>query len=93
MKVLIVSSGNSGQISPFVSEQVESIENLGVEFEYFNVKGHGIAGYLRNISALKRKIKSFQPHTIHAHYGLSGMLSLLAKGQVPLITTFKYFET
>jgi glycosyltransferase involved in cell wall biosynthesis len=88
VKVLIVSSGNSGQVSPFVSEQVKSIEDLGVEFEYFNVKGHGISGYLKNFRPLKSKIKSFQPHTIHAHYGLSGMLSLLAKGRVPLITTF-----
>jgi len=88
MKVLIVSSVNGGQISPFVYEQVESIKRLRVEFEYYNVLGKGSSGYLRNVGTLKTKIKSYQPDIIHAHYGLSGMLSLLAKGRVPLITTF-----
>ena len=88
MKVLIVSSVNSGQVSPFVYEQVESIKRLGVEFEYHNIQGHGISGYLKNLRPLKKKIKLYQPDIIHAHYGLSGMLSLLAKGRVPLVTTF-----
>jgi hypothetical protein len=88
MRVLIVSSGNAGQISPFVHEQVESIKIIGVEFEYFNVVGRGAAGYLKNISPLKQRIKSFRPDIIHAHYGLSGFLSLLIKGRAPLITTF-----
>ena len=88
MKVLIVSSVNGGQASPFVYEQVESIKRFGVEFEYYNVLGKGSSGYLRNVWPLKTKIKSYQPEIIHAHYGLSGMLSLLAKGRVPLVTTF-----
>ena len=88
MKVLIVSSVNSGQVSPFVHEQVESIKKLGVEFDYYNVLGKGISGYLKNVRPLKTKIKTDQPDLIHAHYGLSGMLSLLAKGRVPLISTF-----
>jgi glycosyltransferase involved in cell wall biosynthesis len=88
MKILIVNSGNSGQVSPFVIEQVESVKSLGVEFEYYNVQGHGISGYLKNLTPLKKKIRSYKPDIIHAHYGLSGMLSLLAKGRAPLITTF-----
>ena len=88
MNVLIVSSINGGQISHFVQEQVESIKKLGVEFEYYNVKGRGISGYLRNVTPLKKKIKSYQPDIIHAHYGLSGLLSMMVKGRKPLITTF-----
>ena len=88
MKVLIVSSGNSGQVAAFVYEQVESVKILGVEFEYYNLKGHGASGYLRNVRPLREKIRSFQPDLIHAHYGLSGLVSILAKGLVPLITTF-----
>jgi teichuronic acid biosynthesis glycosyltransferase TuaC len=88
MKVLIVSSTNSGQVSPFVIEQVESIKKLGVEFEFYNVEGHGSIGYLKNIIPLRKKINSWHPDLIHAHYGLSGMLSLLAKGRIPLIATF-----
>jgi teichuronic acid biosynthesis glycosyltransferase TuaC len=88
MKVLVVSSGNSGQVSPFVNEQVESVKSLGVEFELYNVQGHGISGYLKNFLPLRRKIRTFLPDIIHAHYGLSGLLSLLAKGRVQLVTTF-----
>lgn len=88
MKVLIVSSTNSGQVSPFVNEQVESVKRLGVKYEFHNVEGHGFSGYLKNVIPLRKKIRSCQPDLIHAHYGLSGLLSLLAKGRVPLITTF-----
>jgi teichuronic acid biosynthesis glycosyltransferase TuaC len=88
MRVLIVCSGNSGQISPFVSEQVESVRKLGVEFDYYNIIGKGILGYLKNIQPLKYKIISYNPDIIHAHYGLSGMLSIIVKGSHPLITTF-----
>lgn len=88
MKILIVSSGNAGQVSPFVHEQVESLKKLGVAFDYFNVLGRGTSGYLSNIYPLRKKIKSCKPDIIHAHYGLSGLLSLLVKGKYPLITTF-----
>jgi teichuronic acid biosynthesis glycosyltransferase TuaC len=88
MKVLIVSSGNAGQISPFIYEQVESTKTLGVEFEYFNIIGNGISGYLHNANPLRNKIKSYQPDIIHAHYGLSGLLSILIKYRVSLVTTF-----
>ena len=88
MKVLIVSSGNAGQVSPFVIEQVESIKRFGVEFQYHDIIGKGISGYLKNITPLRNKIRSFQPDIIHAHYGLSGLLALLVRRRTPLITTF-----
>lgn len=88
MKVLIVSSGNTGQVSPFVHEQVESLKILGVEFEYYNIMGRGISGYLKNVRPLREEIKSYQPDIIHAHYGLSGLLSLLVKERYSLVTTF-----
>jgi teichuronic acid biosynthesis glycosyltransferase TuaC len=88
MKILIVISGNSGQISPFVKEQIESIEQLGVEFETFNILGNGLFGYLKNVTRLHSKIKVYNPDLIHAHYGLSGMLSVLARGRYAQVTTF-----
>ncbi len=57
MKVLIVANCNTGHFSPFVVEQVDSLHRLGVEFEYFGIVGKGPLGYLKNLSALKRKIK------------------------------------
>lgn len=87
MKVLIIYGGNRGGIAPFVSEQVESLNKLGVQTEYFLIQGKGIWGYLKNFSHLKQKINAFQPDILHAHYGLSGLLANLQK-KVPVITTY-----
>ncbi len=86
-KVLIVASYNSGRFSPFVVEQVEALQSLGIKVEYFGVTGKGIFGYLRNRKALIQKIRAFQPSIIHAHYGLCGLLANLQR-QVPVITTY-----
>jgi teichuronic acid biosynthesis glycosyltransferase TuaC len=88
MRVLVVGSGNSGQLSPFVLEQIESVGKLGVIFETFIITGKGIKGYLSNVRPLAKKIETFKPDIIHSHYGLSGLLSLFVKGNHILITTF-----
>ena len=88
MKVLIVSSGNSGELAPFVGEQVESLARFNILFDYYHIVGKGVFGYLRNMKALSWKINSFNPDLIHAHYGLSGFLSILTKKNIPVITTF-----
>ena len=87
MKVLIVCSGNSGLIKPFISEQALGLEKSGVIIDYFVVKGKGITGYLKNLPNLRRSIKIFQPDLIHAHYGLSGLLSIL-QFRIPVIVTY-----
>ncbi|MCA0931064.1 glycosyltransferase [Lutimonas saemankumensis] len=87
IKILIVISGNSNAKSPFVLDQVEALEQSLLEFDFFMIKGNGVLGYLNNLNLLKSKLNSFQPDLIHAHYGLSGMLSVLQR-KVPVITTF-----
>ena len=87
MKVLIVCSKNSGRIAAFIEEQVVSLQETGVETDYFTVEGKGIGGYLRNRKALLRKIEEFKPDLIHAHYGLSGLLANLQRS-VPVLTTY-----
>ena len=87
MKVLIVANNKPGQFSPFVSEQVEALKRLGVEFDFFGVGGKGFNGYLSNLPSLKKKIHEFQPDLLHAHYGLSGMLANLQRS-VPVVTTY-----
>lgn len=87
MKVLIVANYNPGRFSPFVVEQVESLEKLGIEFDFFGIIGKGPLGYLKNLPALKRKIKEWKPDLIHAHYGLSGLLATL-QNKVPVIVTY-----
>lgn len=87
MKVLIVCSKNSGRIAPFITDQVEALQEAGVNCEYFTVEGKGITGYLLNLLPLWRKIIAYQPDIIHAHYGLSGVLANLQR-KVPVVTTY-----
>lgn len=87
LKVLIVSSGNSGIIPTFVEEQALELAKLNVEIQHFLIKGNGAYGYLKNRSKLLNAIQEFAPDIIHAHYGLSGLLANLQR-IVPVITTY-----
>lgn len=88
MRILIVCSGNSiFGISPFIKEQGESLVQLGINVNYFLIKGHGIGGYLQNLSRLRKEICQGKYDLVHAHYGFSGLLSVLQR-KVPVIITF-----
>jgi glycosyltransferase involved in cell wall biosynthesis len=87
MKVLVVASHNSGHFVPFIVEQTRALQYVGCEVEFFGLKGKGVKGYLRNLSALKKKIMEFCPDVIHAHYGLSGLFANLQR-KVPVVTTY-----
>ncbi len=87
MRVLTVTTGNILPISAFITDHIEKLEDRSIATDCFMVKGKGISGYLKNLSLLKNKIQSFQPDLIHAHYGLSGLLSTL-QNEVPVVTTF-----
>lgn len=91
MKILIISrykSAFADHLVPFVTEQGESLRQLGHVVEYFAVKGN----YLLAVRELKRKIRAFQPDIIHAHYGLSAITAEL-QSMVPVVTTFHNGET
>lgn len=88
MRVLIVASGNSSNISPFVKEQADSLRNLGCHIDYFLIKGKGIWGYLKNYFLFIRTLKNNRQYDIiHAHYGLSGLLATL-QPFLPVVITF-----
>lgn len=86
MMVLFVVSGN-GKVSAFIPDQEEALKRQGVVIDYFLVKGKGVGGYLKNLNALKKKIRAFRADVIHAHYGLSGLLSSLQR-TIPVVVTF-----
>lgn len=73
---------------PFVTEQGESLRKAGCEVDYFLVQGN----YVKEVKALKQKIREFQPDIVHAHYGLSAITAEL-QGLVPVVTTFHNGET
>ncbi len=87
MKILIVCSLNSGELSTYVQDQVHAIGKHDIKIEYFSVKGKGLRGYLANLSLLKKKIGEVGPDLIHAHYGFSGLLASLQR-QCPVVITF-----
>lgn len=87
MKVLIVANYNPGYFSPFVLEQMDALQNEGIELDTYGIVGKGLIGYLRNISGIRRKIRDYQPDLIHSHYGLSGLCANLQR-KVPVVTTY-----
>ncbi len=87
MKVLFVCSGNSQAESPFVKEQANSLKRKNVDVDFFFIKGRGYWGYLKNFLPLRRKIRIGGYDLVHAHYGLSGAIALLASN-VSVIITF-----
>ncbi len=87
MKVLIVASYNKNRFAPFVVEQAEALKKQHCEILWFGLQGKGLIGYLKNLSALKKKIREVQPDVVHAHYGLSGLLANLQR-RVPVVTTY-----
>jgi len=90
-KILVVFSGNVDDDAihhAFVFEQIESVKNkYDIKFDTMLIIGKGILGYLRNFKKLKTKINEFNPDLIHAHFGLSGLLSNFQRS-VPVLTTY-----
>jgi len=76
MKVLFISSGNiENDISPITRNQGESLIRLGVEVEFFAIRGKGVWTYLRYIFILRAFLKNNNFDIIHAHYSFCGYLA------------------
>lgn len=97
MKLLLIHSGNAvggdSNKYTFVKEQGEALVNQGCDVSYFAIVGKGVKGYLSNLSKLRNYIRSESPDIIHAHYGLCGIVALLASKQTPVVITFHNGET
>lgn len=87
MKIIVVCRSKNGKISPFISEQVDFIRRNGIECHYCLINRSGVYGYISTLKSLRKLIKSVHPNIIHAHYGLSGLLSNLQR-KVPVVTTY-----
>lgn len=87
MKVLIVCSETRNRISPFITEQANSLIKSGIDIEYFTLKKKGLFGYIKHYPQFIKKIQNFKPNIVHAHYGLSGLFANLQR-TVPVVTTY-----
>jgi teichuronic acid biosynthesis glycosyltransferase TuaC len=87
MKILFISSGNVyNGISPIVLSQGKSLENEGIDIEFFTIIGKGLRGYLRNVVRIKSHLRKNKYDLIHAHYWLSGIIASLSGAQ-PLVVS------
>lgn len=86
MKVLFVSSGNSGDIGILVKNQGESLRFSGIEVEYFLISGKGFWSYIKSIPKIRRVFKEGTYSLVHAHYSLSAFAASLA-GSFPLVVS------
>lgn len=90
MKILFVCSGNSiVHIAPFIRSQAESLKKKKVEVDFYTVKGKGLWGYIKNILPLRKFLRKNRYDLIHAHYALTGWVSILANmGKLPVIVSY-----
>jgi len=92
MKILFISSGNSGDISPIVKAQGESLKKIGLSVDYFLIQGKGFQGYIRNVFRLRKHLKTNQYDAIHAHFVFSAFVATLA-GAKPLVVSLMGSDT
>ena len=86
MRILFVSSGNTGKINPIIKNQGDSPIKEGIEISYFLINGKGVFGYIRNIFKIRQLFKKEDFDLVHAHYSLSGFVASMA-GRSPLIVS------
>ena len=87
MKILVIcryKAQYAAHVLPFVAEQFASLKDAGCEAELFLLQGN----YWKQWKSLRRKIREFKPDVIHAHYGLSCLVTNLATRRVPVVSTY-----
>src|SRR5947209_8118984 len=72
----------------FVRDQVTALSAIaGVDVEVFAFVPRGAASYARAAARLRRRHSRSRFDVVHAHYGLSGWVSLALRG-MPHVVTF-----
>jgi teichuronic acid biosynthesis glycosyltransferase TuaC len=92
VRVLVVTNMYPSPARPasgrFVSDQVRALSaTAGVDVEVFTFDPSGPASYARAAIGLRRAFGGRRFDVVHAHYGLSGWVSLALRG-VPHVVTF-----
>lgn len=90
MRVLFICSGNSGAFEtvPFIRSQGDSLTEEGVSVSYFPLKGKGLGGYLKNVPKLFWTFRKERYDVVHAHYGFSAFVALMALPFRPVVVSF-----
>ena len=90
MRVLFVASGNiENKIKNHIVErQAESLKVKNIIIEHFYITDKGVTGYLKSISKIRHLLKNSKFDIVHAHYGWSGLVSLLTFTRVKKVISF-----
>jgi teichuronic acid biosynthesis glycosyltransferase TuaC len=93
MRILVVSNMFPTPVEPwfgsFVRDQIDDIATRGhdVDVHSFDGRKHATE-YLRAPRRISARIRRGEYDVVHAHYGLKGANTLLARPPIPLVTTF-----
>jgi teichuronic acid biosynthesis glycosyltransferase TuaC len=88
MKVLFVNSANKKKrISPFILSQATSLQENGIELDFFSLDQGGLTGYIKHAFKLRRTLRIKNYDIIHAHYALMGFISSFARKKEKLVVS------
>lgn len=91
LRVLAVTPLPSSRASMVhVARQVASLEAAGVTCQTFNVASRTSPRIVaREWSRLRREIRAFRPHLVHAHYGTMTAFLAILSTSLPVIVTYR----
>jgi teichuronic acid biosynthesis glycosyltransferase TuaC len=89
IKVLFISSGKRyGEPSPIVKSQGDSLIDSFINIDYYTIRNKGFIGYFKEIWLIRDHIKTHKYNIIHAHYGLTAIVTLFARNGQKLVASF-----
>jgi len=87
VKILFVSSGSEkGLPSPIIQKQADSLKTKGIDVYFYVIKAKGGFGYIKEIFLLRKYLQKHSFDIIHAHYGLSAIVTTCSKTK-PLVVS------
>lgn len=92
MRVLFVIPGEAqGSSMIFARRQAESLVREGVEVDLFHLRSRTSPRELaREWLRFRRRVRSVEPHVIHAHFGtVTALFAAWAAPRTPLVITFR----
>lgn len=95
MRILFVLSGNHSKSNSIIENQAASLchTDNSIIIDFYYIKNKKLNGYLSNIIPLRRKIKSFGPDIIHAHYSFCGYVAVITLTSVPIVVSLMGSDT
>jgi teichuronic acid biosynthesis glycosyltransferase TuaC len=86
----VIPGGESAASMIFAKRQTQSLVNEGIQNRNFFLASRTAPWTLcREMLRLRREIRNFQPHLVHAHFGTMTALVCAVATRLPLVITFR----